>query len=214
MPNGEARATLVKTVRLALVSVLAPPLAILWAGFKCLFGPATLKNKILAISICGNILFASLMIWAYVLTLTESSLAPEEIDMGQGIKLAKDTGVPLAFYVAPEASELGQIVSHAIYLGLHGTIRAWVKFANEDMAVLKTISICDARGRPWMSANLDDGSLIYYRYADSTSSNHVVSLLDRDGDGIPEEMMDWEQNVKYELAREPEWVRSAPTNSN
>ncbi len=71
----------------------------------------------------------------------------------------------------------------------------------------KEVTMTDKYGRPWIDATLDNGRLIYSRYTDEQEADPEVSLMDLDADGIPDVMVNWALEVKFEREGELTWRR-------
>lgn len=168
-----------------------------------IFGPGRWLHKLFACSIFGNLLFIFLLILVYNITLLESKalVAPDCV---------RSDGSPLLLCKAPIESELVRISPNTIYVAFDGVHRAVFEFASEDMDALKEITITDNHGRPWISASLEDGRMIYNQYLDNEKTDPEMSLIDKDGDGFPDSMVNWEQGVRYEPDRSLTWHRIDP----
>lgn len=165
------------------------------------FGPGRWLQKVLACSICGNLVFFFLLSLGYYLDVTEHAelVAPDCARRDEGV---------LYFCEAPFESELARIVPNTIYVVSDGVHRAGFELVSEDLSVLKEIAVMDAQGRPWINASLEDGNLIYNRYADDTETDPVTSWIDKDGDGIPNEMINWKLEARFEPKQELTWRRT------
>lgn len=184
-------------VKLAVVTWIHPLFGACWA---VIFGPGRWLHKVLACSVCGNLLFLFVLILAYYLDITEHAelVAPDCARRAESV---------LYFCEAPFESELARIAPNTIYVVSDGVHRARFEFVSEDMSVLKEIAIMDDHGRPWISASLEKGSLIYNRYPDNVKTDSEVSLIDKDGDGIPDLMVNWELEASFEPEQNLTWRR-------
>lgn len=167
-----------------------------------LFGTGRRVSMVLACSICGNLLFLFLLILGYYSEVADHTelVAP---DCGRC-----DGGV-LCFCAALSGSELARMTPNTIYVASDGVHRARFEFLSGNTDVLKEIGIMDNLGRPWINVSLEDGTLIYNRYADDAETDPVISLIDKDRDGIPDAMIDWELETRFDPRQELTW---RPTN--
>jgi hypothetical protein len=165
------------------------------------FGPGRWLHKGLACSICGNLLFLFLVTLGYYLDVAEHTelVAPDCARRAEGV---------LYFCEAPFESELARIAPNTIYVVSDGVHRAGFEFVSEDMSVLKEIAVMDTQGRPWINARLDDGTLIYNRYADDAAIDPVTTWIDKDGDGIPNAMVNWKLEARFEPKQKLTWRRT------
>lgn len=192
--------TLRKGIGLLMLSVVAWIRALFGACWTMVFGPGRWAHKALACSICGNLLFVSLVTLGYYLDVAEHTelVAPDCARRAEGV---------LYFCEAPFESELARIAPNTIYVVSDGVHRAGFEFVSEDMGVLKGIAVMDTQGRPWISASLKEGSLIYNRYPDNVKTHSEVSLIDKDRDGVPDLMVNWELEVSFEPEQNLTWRR-------
>lgn len=190
----------------AVALILAfPAVAMSWGILKVLFGPGRWGPKLITLSIFGNVLFAFVLILAYYVS--EASPPSPEQEVGLlGTDFVPCVNAPLQFVKATPESAMGSVSPHSVYLSFHGIIRATFEFADGAMDTLKEVQLSDKYGRPWISAPLEAGKLSYTRYGDDKSTTDGdVTFLDEDRDGIPDAMIDWQQEARFEREQELTW---------
>ncbi len=210
MTNDSWQRKLRGILGLTLVSWLAPIFVMFWAPFR-LVAVARVQGRvrtILAFSLAGNFLFVLVLVLGYYestrpepggATRAGELVAPECIEC---------PGDPFRFCQAPPGSELARIIPNAIYVASADVHRVRFEFSDTQLGSLVEVTLSDAVGRPWIDANLEDGTVIYSRYSSQDQLEPEVSLLDEDGDGIPDVMMDWALQQRYQREGELLWVRS------
>lgn len=190
--------------KLAAMSFVSPVVAIAWSAVR-LLESRRWGRKLIALSVLGNVLFVGVLIIGYYESInpdpngrieTGELVAPECIQRSQG---------PLLLCVSPPESELTEHVPNAIYVAFEGLHRARFEFTDESMRVLRETTLCDKYGRPWIDANLEDGTVIISRYTDAEQIDPAVSLMDRDGDGVPDRMVDWVRGEGFERVHDIAW---------
>lgn len=195
--------------RLAVISFVSPVVAIIWAGRKLVRGPGW-GPKLVGLSILGNLLFVLVLIVGYF----EASNPEDSGKANSGALVApeciKRSQEPLLFCAPAAESELNTLVPNAIYVAFDGPVRARFEFTDETLSFLEEVTLSDQYGRPWIDANLEDGSLIYSRYGHDDQLDPEVSLRDRDGDGIPDLMIDWKTGTRFRAEQELQWREIVP----
>ena len=193
-------------IPLILVSWFSPLIAIEW-GFLRLMRFAGWKRALIILSAFGNLLFASVLVIGYL----ESANPCNPIECNVGEPVASDCiqrcRGPLRFCEHPPESDLSSALPNSIYVASTGTIRARFQFADEELISITDVMLCDGFGRPWIEVNIEDGSMIYSRYADDVAADPTVSLRDKDGDGIPDIMINWELTTSFERDQNLSWRR-------
>ena len=195
--------------RLAVISFVSPVGAIIWAGRNLVRGPRW-GPKLFGLSILGNLLFVLVLIVAYF----EASNPEDSGKANSGALVApeciKRSQEPLLFCAPAAESELNTLVPNAIYVAFDGLVRARFEFTDETLSFLEEVTLSDQYGRPWIDANLEDGSFIYSRYGHDDQLDPEVSLRDRDGDGIPDLMIDWKTGTRFRPEQDMHWREIVP----
>jgi len=190
----------------AIALILAfPAVAMGWGILKVLFGPGRWGSKLIALSIFGNVLFVFVMVLGYYVSQASPRSPEEEVSL-LGTEFIPCANAPLHFVEAHPQSELRSALEHSVYASFHGIIRARFEFTDGVMDTLKEVQLYDHDGRPWIRAPLETGKLFYTRYHNEKSSTEGdVTLIDEDGDGIPDVMIDWHQEARFEREQELTW---------
>ena len=201
-----------RIARWAAMAWLVPVFAVCWAGIKVLTTPGRWKEKILAVSICGNVLFVVALIMGFYFEEEDQRVDGEGVEIIVAPDLVRRPQAPLYFCEARSDSELAEIIPNATYVASEGMIRARFEFVDEEMDTLREVTLFDRYGRPWIDASLEDGKVVYSRYLDGACADPPVSLLDEDADGVPDKMIDWQSHLSFQAAQELEWVPIEPSN--
>ena len=183
----------------AVALVLAfPAVAMGWGGLKLLFGPGRWRSKLVALSIFGNVLFVFVMVLGYYVSQASPRSPEEEVSL-LGAEFIPCVNAPLHFVEAHPQSEMGRALENSVYVSFNGIIRARFEFTDGVMDTLKEVQLSDNYGRPWIRAPLETGKLFYTRYyGEKSTTDGDVTLVDEDGDGIPDVMIDWELPATFE----------------
>lgn len=192
----------------ALVALILgfPVVAMGWGFLKVLFARGRWAHKLIALSICGNVLFVVVLILAYFVGSKADRGSAEEEAALLGPDFVPCLDAPLHFVKARPESELGSVSLHHVYLSFRGIIRANFEFVDGEMDTLKKVQVSDKYGRlDWISARLEDGKLYYTRYHGDKGAEGDVTLIDEDGDGIPDVMIDWNLRARFEREQELTW---------
>ena len=112
---------------------------------------------------------------------------------------------PLYFGQAAEGSELAEAMPNVIYVVESGLTLAEIEFADASLTPCTQITIYDRLGRPCVSLDLDDGSMIHQSYGDDSQTTPQIGVRDTDGDGIPDTMVNWELKKGFEVDQELTW---------
>jgi len=158
------------------------------------------------LSVLGNILFVLVLILGYL-----ESNKPTAGEFGEDVipltpDLVQRAQGPLYFGEAAAHSELAEMLPNAIYVVSDRTVRARFEFVDQKMSEVSELTVFDKYGRPWINADLDEGKMIYSRYTGEYQSDVPVSLLDDDGDGIPDVMVDWNSKTSFVPLQEFSWT--------
>ncbi len=204
MDKSPGQRTRRNLITLVAVSFVSPLVAMVW-GFLKGFGPGRWGPKLIALSIFGNVLFVLVLILGYYVS-EASPPSPEEEAGLLGPDFVPCLDAPLHFVKATPESAMGSVSPHCIYVSFHGIVRARFEFADGAMDTLKEVQLTDKYGRPWINARLGDGKLHYTRYYDEKgTADGDVTLIDEDGDGIPDVMIDWQQEARFEREQDLTW---------
>ncbi len=202
IPGQRARRNLSAAVALIMAF---PAVAMGWGILKVLFGPGRWGPKLITLSIFGNVLFVFVLILGYYVSEADRGSAEEEAAL-LGPDFVPCLDAPLHFVEARPESELGSMSLHHVYLSFRGIIRANFEFVDGEMDTLKKVQVSDKYGRlDWISARLEDGKLYYTRYHGDKGAEGDVTLIDEDGDGIPDVMIDWNLRARFEREQELTW---------
>lgn len=176
-----------------------PPLGVFWGVLAVFFGPGKWKYRLFAVSVAGNVLFVFVLTLGYLATEADSHgiLSPTETELvaPECVECTQDA---LRFCQAPRDSELARIVPHAVYVAFDGRMTARFEFVDERLDRLREVTISDEHGRPWIDAELATGRVIYSRYGEPHAQDPTESLIDEDGDGVPDAKVDWVLGQKFE----------------
>lgn len=206
------RLTQTRIPRLVALAWLSPALAVVWGALRALRQPGRRKDKVLALSVFGNLLFVIVLLLGYLASRYDDQVHRPE---GGGAQIVVPPDLvhrargPLEFCEAHPGSERAVRYPNAIYAASLGLIRARFEFADEQMGVLREVTIADKLGRPWIDASLDDGKVIWHRYAGEHDLESEISLMDENGDGIPDVMINWKTRETYRPEHEVPWQRVA-----
>lgn len=202
IPSQRVRRNLSAAVALILAF---PAVAMGWGILKVLFGPGRWAPRLVALSIFGNVLFVLVVILGYYVSEACPPSPEEELGL-LGPDYVQGLDAPLHFVKATPESAMGSVSPHSIYVSFHGIIRARFEFADGAMDTLKEVQLSDKYGRPWINACLGDGKLYYTQYYDEKgTADGDVTLIDEDGDGIPDVMIDWNLMARFEREQELTW---------
>ncbi len=191
--------------RLTAITWIHPLFGVYWGVFRILVRPGRWVQKLMAFSICGNLLFVAVLVLGYYEEKTQERGSHPDDSLLVAAECVERPPGPLHFCQALRGSELGRIVPDAVYVASHGLVRARFEFTDEGLTALREVTLCDNLGRPWIDANLQDGSFIYTRYTDDVQTDPQVSLMDKDGDGIPDMLVEWELQLSFEPDQELTW---------
>lgn len=197
--SGERRAH--SLIKLAAITWIHPLFGMCWI----LVRPGRWMQKLVGFSICGNLLFLAVLVLGYYEEKKEKHRGRPEGDTLVAPECVERSLGPLHFCEAPSQSELARIVPDAVYVASDGLVRARFEFTDETLTMLKEVTLCDNLGRPWIDANLQDGSFIYSRYKDDVQIDPQFSLMDKNADGIPDMMVNWELQSSFEPDQELTW---------
>lgn len=187
-----------------------PVVSVGWGILKVLFGPGRWRPKLIALSIFGNMLFVFVVILGYYVSEAYPP-SPEEEAALVGPDFVPCVNAPLDFVEARRESELARALPNVIYAAFDGNIRATFEFVDGTMKTLKEVGLSDKYGRPWMTVNLDNEKLVYTRYRDEEGAvAGDVTLVDEDGDGIPDVMVNWDSQTRFKREEELKWRRTHP----
>lgn len=196
--------------RLVALAWLSPVLAVVWGALRALRQPGRRKDKVFALSVFGNLLFVIVLLLGYLASRYDDQVQHTEGDDAQIVvspDLVRRARGPLELCEALPGSERAVTYPNAIYTASLGLIRARFEFADEQMAVLREVTIADKLGRPWIDASLDDGKVIWHRYAYEHDLESEISLMDENGDGVPDVMINWKTRETYKPEHEVSWQR-------
>jgi len=164
------------------------------------------KNAVLTLSLAGNVLFISVLTVGYY-------HGRQRGPTGEGSPLAAPSGFvphtqgPLHFCMPSSEATRPPSLGHDIFIASEGVIRARFEFADAGMSRLREVTVSDAYGRPWVSANLEDGSMILEKYGSLEGTEPQMGLRDKDGDGMWDIMIDWEKGQSFKRASDILWAR-------
>jgi|GEM_PF-3773290 len=172
-----------------------------------LLGHGRRTATLLALSICGNLALGIVLILRHY-----EQESPKQTDRADDCARLGPEFIPWAYSAlqwceARPESRLAQLLPNTVYLAFDGTALARVEFVDEDMNVVREITMSDRHGRPWVDVNLQDETLIYSRYTGQWETDPQVSLRDEDGDGIPDVMVNWELKRSFKRSEELKWAR-------
>jgi hypothetical protein len=199
-----------RIARWAAVAWLVPFFAVCWAAIRVLGTPGRWKEKTLAVSISGNVLFVVALIMGYYIEEGDQRVDGEGVEVIVVPHLVRCPQGPLYFCGARSDSELAEVFPNTTYVASEGMVRARFEFLDERMERLTEVTLFDRYGRPWIEASLEDGTVIYSRYPTAQSVEPEVSLRDESADGIPDKMINWRLQRSFERAHETEWRALGP----
>lgn len=205
MINNSSHRKLRDTLVLTLTVWLAPVGIILWAPVRLVASIDGWTRRILVLSLAGNALFVSVLILGYYESARSSSEGGLLLDRQVAPRCFEYLGDQFQFCRGAPGSEFERIVPNAIYVASDGIIRARFEFSNASLSSLSEVTLSDAVGRPWIDANLDDGKVVYSRYSSENGGDPESSLLDEDGDGIPDVKIDWIVHKRFRRDGELLW---------
>ena len=192
--------------RLIVATFFLPNIGILWLG-RVLLTRRNWRKKLIGMSICGNLLFVAALVVGYL----EERAEQDSGYIREGTILATDCVAcqqgRLAFCKAPPESDLGSALPNSWYVASDGLHRASFAFSEDDPTTLKEVSVFDRLGRTWITANLQNGTLHYERFTADSQTIPPTGWLDKDGDGIPEIMVNWELGQSFERENRLTWRR-------
>jgi len=110
------------------------------------------------------------------------------------------------FCCAYPGSDLARKLPDDLYLVRNGTTWVTLRQTEDDRRTLYEVTIADAQGRPWITANLQDGSFYYNWYRDAAARDPELSISDDDGDGIPDKMVNWCEQRGYSRTGGVQWT--------
>ncbi len=206
MPNRQREPA--GNILLIVTAWVSPFLAICWGGIRLLFSRGSWFHKLFALSFLGNVFSGAVFAIGYYeyskdpggeLTSEGTLIAPECVYSQEG---------PVQVCVAPVDSQLADLFPNTVYVAFDGIFRGRFEFVDDNMQRLREVTICDSRGRPWIDAELDTGTMIYTRYLTATDDGAVVTLVDEDADGIPDVKMDWDHEMRFERDGDLTWRRT------
>lgn len=190
--------------KLTVLSFFSPVIAMAFASAK-LFRHVGARRGLIALSVFFNVFFVVAMIaGSYDVETGARHLRTETGDL-VGPRCEQVPPGPLVFCESPPQDELTRIVPNAIYVAFGGRIRARFEFADESLRALREVTLSDSQGRPWIDANLEDGTLVFSRYSEESQIDPDASLIDRDGDGVPDKMVDWVRGESFERSEDIIW---------
>ncbi|MCP4591168.1 MAG: hypothetical protein GY842_10510 [bacterium] len=193
------------SARLAALMWIAPLPGMCWVGLRVLFCRGRWLHKFLVLSVCGNLVFAMGLFLAFTEEDNPQGFYPSQEGTLAGFEFIRCSEGPLWFCRTSEGSELDQALPNTVYVAFAGLIRARFEFVDEKMNALREVTVSDQFGRPWVDVNLTDQNLIYSRYTAEQQTDPEVSLRDKDGDGIPDMMVNWQSQESFERKEELEW---------
>lgn len=186
---------------------VSPFLVICWGGIRLLFSRGSWFHKLFALSLLGNVFSAVVFAIGYY----EYSKDPGGELPSEGMLIAPECVYhqegPVQVCVAPADSQLADLFPNTVYVAFDGISRGRFEFVDDNMQRLREVTICDSRGRPWIDAELDTGTMIYTRYLTPTDDAALVTFVDEDADGIPDIKMDWVREIRFERDGELTWRR-------
>lgn len=135
---------------------------------------------------------------------------PPEVQWSSAVSIPIDEVVevkdgPLTFRRAVTESELDRFMPNTIYAFEGSLVRARFEYDTPALTRITHITVYDRQGRPWISANLDDSSVFIEKYRSEHDVDSSESLLDRDGDGVPDKRVDYCTLTAYERSGAISW---------
>ena len=200
--------TPIRIPRVAILAWLSPVTALGWGAVRAIRQPGRIKEKVLVFSLCGNVLFGLVLLLGYLESRYDETVGPSNPGNARIVvppSLVHRPQGPLEFCEATPQSVAADLLPNTIYAASSEVVRASFEFEDDQLEVLREITICDEFGRPWIDANLVDGKVIWHRYAGERELESDISLRDEDGDGVPDVMINWTTRQTYRPARETEW---------
>jgi len=111
---------------------------------------------------------------------------------------------------APE-SEMNEVEPDTLYAVVNGHIVGRFQFESPDYRLLRSSALSDVQHRPWIFLDHENGSYtvnVYPESAASTSTTPTSTLMDTNGNGIPDRKEEWSDGPRgkvYQLAAPPVW---------
>ena len=200
--------TPIRIPRVAVLAWLSPVTALGWGAVRAIRQPGRTIEKVLAFSLCGNVLFGLVLLLGYLESRYDERTAPAVSGNARIVvppNLVLRPQGPLEFCEAIPQSVAADHFSNTIYAATSEVVRARFEFEDDQLEVLREITICNEFGRPWIDANLVDGTVNWHRYAGERELEYDISLRDEDGDGVPDVMINWTTRQTFRPTRETEW---------
>lgn len=163
----------------------------------------TWRILVFSLSLLLNVLFGVVLFVAYY-EANYSQLLPRNRNIRALDDLVPAEDVPISFFRAMAGSALDQETPNSVYLISEGRLCASFGYESPDLTGLATASLSDTRGRTWIMVDHRDKSVSVDLYLTDFESPSE-SLLDRDGDGIPDTRIDWSTSIGYTRDSPIQW---------
>ncbi len=205
------RRTFLGIAKLVGLAFFSPLIASCYGVGKVVLGQQGAKRRLFVLSVSANLLFGLFLLLVFIVGYTDEHEGEGEQLKGEvagrlvAAHCSQRPQGPLVFCEAVSGSELARLAPNTIYVASEGLIRARFEFDSQDLEALTEVSISDRHGRLWIDVDLVDGTMIYSRYTDDLRIEPNMGMMDRDGDGIPDTMMNWDTETRFEPVREFVW---------